>query len=140
MLCQIEGDGAIQPVTICGGWSGGGWQGGAGYSGATLTCRKDLLERTRALHGEALTARVVELLEKHEELGSGASLWFGRGNTPSVTAAISIGGAKLQPLALYVDRELRWAVNFDWIHKGGQGISTEGMSSFAEALAEGFER
>ena len=103
---------------------------------STQWAREDLLERIRALHGEALTARVIELLEKHEELGSGASLWFGRGNTPSVTAAISIGGAKLQPWALYVDRELRWAVNFDWIHKGGQGISTEGMESFAEALAE----
>lgn len=116
--------------------------------------REDLLERARALHGDEVAGRVADLMERHESLASGTSLWFGRGSSPSVTATISVAGQKLQPWALYVDPELRWSVNFDWIHKSGQGISDEGMETFvaglshlpgfsaaaAEARAEGWRR
>lgn len=97
--------------------------------------REDVLVRTRTLHGEHLAATVEALLEQHESLGTGTHLWFGRGKTPSVTATVLAGGLVLRPWALYVDPELRWSVNFDWIHKSGQGISGGGMESFVQKLS-----
>jgi alkylated DNA nucleotide flippase Atl1 len=98
--------------------------------------REDLLDRTRALHGDDLATKVAALMDQHEALGTGASLWFGKGGAPSVTVIVAAGGLKIQPWALYVDPELRLSVNFDWIHKSGQGISAESMDGFAAALAD----
>lgn len=49
---------------------------------------------------------------------------------------MSVGGLKLQPWALWVEPELRWSVNFDWIHRSGHGISVEGTEALAEKLAD----
>lgn len=90
--------------------------------------RADLRQAMEA-RSESLADAVDQLLDDHLALGSAAEFYWGDGQRPSVTAVLESGGLRLQPWSVYSygapDGGPVWAVNFDWIHKSGRGVSGE---------------
>lgn len=69
----------------------------------------------------------------------GGRVYWGEGAYPSMTAQFPIGAKTLQPWSFYLvaaaDGGPGWAINFEWIYKGGQGATEATMEQFANQLS-----
>ncbi|WP_329791357.1 hypothetical protein V1227_05425 [Lentzea sp. DG1S-22] len=80
------------------------------------------------------------LFEHSRTSATGAWMYWGEGARPSMTAQIPAGSQTLQPWSFYLTGAPNggsgWAINFEWIHKGGRGVDESVMEQFASRLAE----
>ena len=78
------------------------------------------------------------LYEHTRTVVPGGSVYWGEGAHPSMTAQVPLGTKTLQPWTFYTvipDTRPGWAINFEWIHKGGQGADSPTMEQFASQLS-----
>jgi hypothetical protein len=85
-------------------------------------------------------AQAARALYEHTRTAvPGGWVYWGEGARPAMTAQIPIGAQTLQPWSFYCagtpDGGVGWAINFEWIHKGGRGADEQAMEQFAGRLA-----
>lgn len=102
--------------------------------------REELRAAVAASAGSTAAALVDRLIDSHLGLGPAASLYWGEGQRPSVTAVLEAGGLRLQPWSVYFpsvadDSPLAWSLNLDWIHKSGAGVTDEETAEATALLA-----
>ncbi len=101
--------------------------------------RDDLLVDIREHTTAALATSIDGLIEQHLALGKAAELYWGDGLRPSVTAVLTSGGRRIQPWSVYAygapDGGPVWAINLDWIHKSGRGVSGVATAHVLQQLA-----
>ncbi|MGH3939015.1 MAG: hypothetical protein ACRDTG_10360 [Pseudonocardiaceae bacterium] len=80
------------------------------------------------------------LYEHTRTVVPGGWVYWGQGAHPAMTAQVPIGTKTLQPWSFYLtatpDAGPGWAVNFEWIHKGGQGTDAPAVEQFASQLSK----
>jgi hypothetical protein len=79
------------------------------------------------------------LYEHTRAVVPGGWVYWGEGAHPAMTAQVPIGTKTLQPWSFYLtatpDTGPGWAINFEWIYKGGQGTDGPTMEQFAGQLS-----
>lgn len=85
-------------------------------------------------------AQAAHALYKHTStVVPGGWVYWGEGACPAMTAQVPIGTKTLQPWSFYCaatpDAGPGWAINFEWIHKGGQGADGPTVEQFASRLS-----
>ena len=88
--------------------------------------------------GEPAVAAARRLFDHTRSAGPRTFAYWGVGRKPSMTAQIPVGSFTLQPWTLYVEGAAGGgpvlAINFEWIHKNGNGVSDPAVAAFAQRL------
>ncbi|HEX7306369.1 hypothetical protein [Lentzea sp.] len=90
---------------------------------------------------DARLAEAARALFDHSRIAAtNGWMYWGEGARPSMTAQIPAGSQTLQPWSFYLTGGPNggpgWAINFEWIHKGGRGADESVVEQFAGRLAE----
>lgn len=96
---------------------------------------QDLIAVLAEAGNPAVLSAVQTLLAEHRALGAGASFYWGDGARPSVTAVMQAGDRRIQPWSIYTSGTPVWALNLDWIHKGGQAVPADQVAALVDRLS-----
>lgn len=104
-----------------------------------LKWAEDDFFRALADEDDQVACAARALYEHTRTVVPGGWIYWGEGAHPAMTAQVPIGTKTVQPWSFYLtatpDAGPGWAINFEWIHKGGQGADEVTMKQFASQLS-----
>ncbi|MFP3712651.1 hypothetical protein [Puerhibacterium sp. TATVAM-FAB25] len=109
----------------------------ASTSPARRRGEEDLFAELERVGQTELIEPVRQLLHAHLALGDAASLYWGEGRQPSVTAVLTGTRVTLQPWTVsFISGQAALSVNYEYVYKAGKGLTGDPMSAFAQAVQE----